>query len=155
MGHDVYLSDNLFKHHDDHEEILAIVAHEISHAKKKDLFCSAIVDVFYMVIYATMLSVMVTYGNPIVASFGFTYQSTFVSLYLFQSIFIEVPDFILRLFINWNFRRQEYVADKFAADNEYNEKLKKALLIMFVKNDDHLAPSDLYTMVYKSHPNIN
>jgi len=73
MGKDVYLSDNLFKHHEDKEQIIAIVAHECCHAKYYHLYQSAIVDVVYMMIYALCLSFMVKYGNPIVASFGFTY----------------------------------------------------------------------------------
>lgn len=83
MGENVYLSDNLFKHHEDKEQILAIVAHECCHAKEHHLFKSAIVDVVYMMIYAVGLSFMVKNGDPIVASFGFTYKSAFISLYLF------------------------------------------------------------------------
>jgi len=73
MGHDVYLSDNLFKHHRDRNEILAIVAHEACHAKNHHLYKSAIVDVAYMMIYALCLTHMIKYGDLIVASFGFTY----------------------------------------------------------------------------------
>lgn len=155
MGGDVYLSDNLFIHHKDHNEILAVVAHEACHAKHYHLYKSAIVDVVYMMIYALCLSCMIKYGDPIVASFGFTYSSSFVSLYLFQSIFMEIPDFWLRLFINWRYRAHEYEADAFASEHNWNRELKRALLIMFVKNDDHLAPDTLFTTVYKTHPNIN
>lgn len=59
MGRDVYLSDNLFKHHEDRNEILAIIAHEACHAKYFHLFKSALVDVVYMIIYALCLSFMV------------------------------------------------------------------------------------------------
>lgn len=107
-----------------------------------------------MMIYAVCLSMMIQYGNPIVASFGFTYQSTFISLYLFQSIFMEVPDFFLRLFIMWNYRRYEYEADGFASKNGFNCELRKALIVLAVKNEDHMAPDDYHTMVYKSHPSF-
>lgn len=59
MGRDVYLSDNLFKHHENKWEIIAIVAHEVCHAKHHHLFKSALVDVVYMMIYALCLSFMV------------------------------------------------------------------------------------------------
>lgn len=80
---DIFLSDNLIKHHEDHEEILAVVCHEICHDKHYHLIKGAIVDVCYMVLYGVGLSFMIQYGNPIVSSFGFTYQSNFILLFLF------------------------------------------------------------------------
>eukprot|EP00351_Strombidinopsis_sp_SopsisLIS2011_P003760 CAMPEP_0116881832 /NCGR_PEP_ID=MMETSP0463-20121206/13888_1 /TAXON_ID=181622 /ORGANISM="Strombidinopsis sp, Strain SopsisLIS2011" /LENGTH=184 /DNA_ID=CAMNT_0004534059 /DNA_START=745 /DNA_END=1299 /DNA_ORIENTATION=- len=152
---DIFLSDNLFKHHEDPEEILAIVCHEICHDKYHHILKGAIVDVCYMVLYGVGVSFMVQYGNPIVSSFGFTYNSTFISLFLFHSIWIEIPDFFLRLGINWNFRRNEYTADKFAHESNYGPQLRKALIIMFVKNEDHLSPDYWHTLVNKDHPNLN
>lgn len=83
MNRDVYLSDNLFNHHKKDDEIIAIVAHEISHAKHYDVYCGAVVDTCYMLIYAIGLSLFMKHGDPVVASFGFTYSSHFISLYLF------------------------------------------------------------------------
>jgi len=73
MSRDVYLSDNLFDHHKDVDEILAIVAHEIQHAKNYDVYFSGLVDTGYMLIYAIGLSLFMKHGNPVLASFGFTY----------------------------------------------------------------------------------
>jgi len=61
----------------------------------------------------------------------------------------------LRLFINWFSRQQEYTADAFSGNKGYNRILKEALVITFIKNDDHLAPDEYFTMVKKYHPNIN
>lgn len=108
-----------------------------------------------MVLYGVGLAAMVQYGQGIIYSFGFTYQSDFILLYVFHSIWVEIPDFILRLGINWNLRRHEYEADKYAVDNNYGQALKKGLVIMFIKNEDHLSPDDLHTMINKTHPNIN
>jgi len=110
------LSDNLIKHHEDNEEILAIVLHEICHDKRKHLIQSAVADVFYMFLFGVGLAAMQEYGVIIVSSFGFSYQSNFVLFYVFYSIWVEIPDFILRLAINWNLRRHEYEADAFAVE---------------------------------------
>lgn len=133
----IYLSDNLLKHHKDEDEILAIVLHELCHDKRKHLIQSALADVCYMVLYGVGLAAMVQYGQGIIYSFGFTYQSDFILLYVFHSIWVEIPDFILRLGINWNLRRHEYEADKYAVDNNYGQALKKGLVIMFIKNEDN------------------
>lgn len=68
---------------------------------------------------------------------------------------MEIPDFFLRLGIKWNFRRNEYNADKYAQECNYGPQLRKALIVMFVKNEDHLYPDYLHTMVQKDHPNLN
>lgn len=108
-----------------------------------------------MFLFGIGLAAMEQYGNCIISSFGFTYQSDFVEFYVFYSIWLEIPDFILRLGINWNLRRHEYQADAYAVENGYGPQLKKGLVIMFIKNEDHLSPDDLHTMINKTHPNIN
>lgn len=73
MNRDVYISDNLFDHHKDHDEILAIVAHEIRHAKNYDVYWCAIVDTGYMLIYGVGLAFFMQHSDGVLSSFGFTY----------------------------------------------------------------------------------
>ena len=73
MNRDVYLSDNLFEHHRSHDEILAIVAHEIQHVKNFDVYKCALVDTGYMLIYGVGLSIFMQNCDGVLNSFGFTY----------------------------------------------------------------------------------
>ncbi len=101
------------------------------------MFKLALIDVVYMMIFALALGYFIQNDFEIVNSFGFSYQPIFIQLFVFYSIWIELPDLILRLGINWSQITIEYSADQYAVKQGYGEELEKALLTLFASNDDH------------------
>lgn len=69
-----------------------------------------LVDCLYMLLFAICINQALN-SHTMLAAFGFTQESYFISLYLFFKIWSVSADMILRRGIDWNVRRLELLAD--------------------------------------------
>ncbi len=131
-------------------EIVGVLAHEIGHYKKKHIISGMIISVIITAITLYLLSVMV--ANPELSSaLGAAQPSFHMGLIAFGILYSPVSA-IFGLFTNWLSRRNEFEADRFAAEFQSPEHLAEALKKLSVKNLSNLQPHPLYVFVHYSHP---
>ena len=132
------------------KQILAVLAHEIGHAKHFDEIRLIIQQILVFGVYALALDLLL--GNAaIVTAFGFTGPFFAFSLILFG--FITEPfDFLLGIPTNWLSRRAEYAADAFAVEQGYQEAMVGALKVLVKENFSNLTPHPLQVLLTYSHP---
>ncbi len=131
-------------------QILAVLAHEIGHAKHFDEMKILIEQVLIFGINALALNLVI--GNPaIISAFGFTGSFFAFSLILFGFL-IEPFDFLLGLPTNWLSRKAEYAADAFAVKQGYKAEMLEALKVLVTENFSNLTPHPLQVLLTYSHP---
>lgn len=132
------------------KQILAVLAHEIGHAKHFDEIRLIVQQILVFGIYALMLDLLL--GNlAILTAFGFTGPFFAFSLILFGFL-IEPFDFLLGLPTNWLSRKAEYAADAFAVSQGYKEPMVGALKVLVKENFGNLTPHPLQVLLTYSHP---
>jgi STE24 endopeptidase len=131
-------------------QILAVLAHEIGHAKHFDEIKILIEQILIFGVNAFALNLVI--GNAdIVSSFGFTGPFFAFSLILFTLLF-EPFDFLLGLPTNWLSRKAEYSADAFAVKQGYKVEMLEALKVLVTENFANLTPHPLQVLLTYSHP---
>jgi STE24 endopeptidase len=147
----VVLFDTLIKSLSE-EEILAVLAHEIGHEKKKHLY--RMLAASLVMLFAAFFIVNLLYRwQPLFAAFGFSavsYAGIFVILSFCSGPFTF---FLTPLFTSVS-RRHEYAADRYAAAAGYGEALASALLRLGKDNLANLTPHPLYSFWRYSHPTL-
>lgn len=132
------------------KQILAVLSHEIGHAKHFDEIRLLVQQVLVFGLYALALNLVL--GNAeIVGAFGFTGSFFAFSLIVFN-LLIEPFDFLLGLPTNWLSRKAEYAADAFAVKEGYKKPMLEALKILVNENYSNLTPHPLQVYLTYSHP---
>ncbi len=131
-------------------EIVAVLAHEIGHYKKKHIFSSMLISIIQTGITLFILSIFI--GNPVLSkALGVDQASFHIGLIAFGILYSPIST-IIGLGMNILSRKNEYAADKFAGDNYNAEYLASALKKLSVKNLSNLTPHPLYVFFHYSHP---
>jgi STE24 endopeptidase len=147
----IVLYDTLIQEHSI-EELVAILAHEIGHYKKKHILKGLIISVFHTGFVLLILSFFV--GSPVLSrSLGASIPSFHIGLIAFGILYSPIST-ILGLVMNIFSRRQEYEADFFAAEKYSSTALQQALKKLSVKNLSNLTPHPLYVFFNYSHPTL-
>lgn len=155
----IVLFDTLIKNHSD-EELVAVLAHEIGHYKKKhtleSLFLSIIQTGLMLFILSLFIQKNGMFAQAICGSLGGfsgieVRQSFHMGALSFAMLYSPLA-MILGLFMNMRSRKNEYEADRFAAINQQSECLQSALKKLSVNNLSNLKPHPLYVFFYYSHP---
>ncbi|MFO7923840.1 MAG: M48 family metallopeptidase [Bacteroidales bacterium] len=132
------------------KEIVAVLAHEIGHYKKKHIITGLILSFITTAITFYLLSVMVR--NPELSSaLGSDQPSFHLGLIAFGILYSPISA-IMGVGTNWISRKNEFEADRFAAEHHPAEYLAGALKKLSVKNLSNLRPHPLYVFVHYSHP---
>jgi len=132
------------------EEIVAVLAHEIGHYKKKHTLSMIIISIIQMGITLFILSLLI--NNPLLSSaLGASKPSFHLGLLAFGIIYSPVST-LLGLGINVLSRKNEYEADRFAGVNYNADALASALKKLSVKNLSNLTPHPAYVFFHYSHP---
>ena len=132
------------------EEIVAVLAHEIGHYKKKHTFISVISSVLQTGITFYILSLFV--DNPVLSkALGAEETSFHLGLVTFGFLYSPIST-LLGLFMNNISRKNEYAADHFAAKYYHGQYLQNALKNLSVNNLSNLTPHPAYVFVHYSHP---
>jgi STE24 endopeptidase len=145
----IVLYDTLINDHPV-EELVAVLAHEIGHYKKKHTLTGTIISVLQTGLMLFILSRFL--GNPYLSgALGASEPSFHLSVVAFGILYTPLS-VVLGLALNAFSRKHEFQADHFAA-TEYNGKsLSDALIRLSVNNLSNLRPHPAYVFFYYSHP---
>ena len=145
----IVLYDTLQKELSD-EEIVAVLAHEIGHYKKKHVLLTLVFSVLTTGIMLFLLSLVV--NNPSFSrALGSQNASFHLGLIVFGILYSPLS-LIIGLLTNFISRKNEFAADRFVRDNFKPELLADALKKLSVKNLSNMMPHPAYVFFHYSHP---
>jgi len=134
------------------EEIVAVLAHEIGHYKKKHIIYSMIMSIISTGITFYILSLFL--GNLSLAkALGGEIASFHLGLIGFSFLFAPISE-LTGLFFNAISRKNEYEADAYAAGFGLGNALISGLEKLSVKSLSNLNPHPLVVFWYYSHPTL-
>ena len=157
----IVLYDTLIQDHTN-EELVAVLAHEIGHYKKKHTLMGIVLSTLQTGIMLFILSLFIRKDSAIAQSLcqavsGFSgyeiKQSFHVGILAFGLLYSPLS-FILGLILNLISRRHEYAADRFAGIEYDPVALMDALKKLSVNNLSNLHPHPAYVFFYYSHPTL-
>jgi STE24 endopeptidase len=145
----IVLFDTLIKEMSD-EEIVAVLAHEIGHYKKKHVLKSLIFSVILTGLMLFLFSLVV--DSPLLSkAIGADTPSFHLGLIVFGILYSPLS-LLIGLVTNYFSRKNEFEADKFVHDNYEPVQLGRALKKLAVKNLSNMIPHPAYVFFHYSHP---
>lgn len=134
------------------EEIVAVLAHEVGHYKKRHTLRSMVVSVIQMGVLFWLFSLCV---NNAVLSEALGGDRAYFQLGLIAFAILYSPvNLILGVGMNVWSRSHEYEADAFASRYYEGDYLASGLKKISVKSLSNLTPHPLYEYIYYSHPSL-
>lgn len=134
------------------DEIVAVLAHETGHYKKKHVLTNLVVSILQTGFTLYLLSLFIK--SPLLsAALGVEQHSFHIGLVAFGILYSPIS-FILGIFMNLYSRKAEYQADRFAAKYGYGKELIEGLKKLTRKNLSNLTPHPLYVFFHFSHPTL-
>jgi STE24 endopeptidase len=136
-----------------HDEVLAVLAHEIGHWKKKHLLKSMVLMEAVSLI-ALYLSFRLVQSDFLPSLFGIAQDTLFAKVVLlaFLGGIVSMP---LRLLMNSLSRRHEQEADKVSYELTGDvESMVRVFVKLSTENLSNLYPHPLFVTMYYSHPPI-
>ena len=132
------------------EEIVAVLAHEIGHYKKKHVLLTLLISVITTGIMLFLLSVVVN-SPSLSQALGSPNTSFHLGLIVFGILYSPLS-LVIGLLTNWISRKNEFAADHFVKENFRPEVLADALKKLSVKNLSNMIPHPAYVFFHYSHP---
>lgn len=136
------------------EEIVAVFAHEMGHNKHKDTLRMLGISILNIILMVVMIWGLVSLPE-IYGFFGFAGVNYGFAFILLASVCLAFVSPLLNLLSSGFSRKQEYAADKFAAENGYGEALVSALKKLARNNFACLNPHPVVVKLSYSHPTIS
>ena len=134
------------------EEIVAVLAHEIGHNKKKHVVQGLLIGLVQTAVVLFIFGQFI--GNPALSrALGVETPNFHIGLVAFGVLYSPIS-FFTGIFMNLLSRKNEYQADRFAAENYQPEALASALKKLSVNNLSNLTPHPLYVFFNYSHPTL-
>jgi len=134
------------------EEIVAVLAHEIGHYKKKHTLSSIILSLLQTGVMFYIFSLLI--GNASLSgALGAENHSFHLGLIAFGILYSPISTF-LGLGMNVLSRKNEYEADAFAAEHHSAEALGSGLKKLSVSSLSNLTPHPAYVFFHYSHPTL-
>ena len=147
----ITLYDTLINDLDD-KEIVAVLAHEVGHYKRKHIITNLILSVGIMGGTLWLFSLCV--GQPMIAqAVGVSIPSFHVGMIVFGILYTPISA-ITGFFMSALSRKHEYEADNYAAENYEGESLISSLKKLSKNSLSNLTPHPLYVKLNYSHPTL-
>jgi len=148
----IVLFDTLIEKHSV-PELVAVLAHEMGHYKKKHIMTMLIAGILQSGLMFFLLSFFLSYRG-LYEAFYLTQPSIYAGLVFFAMVYSPL-EFFLGLFRQILSRRNEYAADRFAADTTRTPvAMVQALKKLSVHNLSNLTPHPFYVYLNYSHPPV-
>lgn len=148
----IALYDTLIARHDT-DELVAILAHEIGHYKKRHILKFTIANIVHTGVMFFLLSVFIS-NERLFEAFYVDKVSVYVGLLFFGMLYAPI-ELILSIFMNVISRKHEFEADRFAARTiEDREAFVRGLRTLAVHNLSNLTPHWLHVFLHYSHPPV-
>jgi STE24 endopeptidase len=145
----IVLYDTLIENHTT-EELVAVLAHEVGHFKKKHIIWGYVLSILQIVFTLFVLSKMIFTENVSLA-LGGTEHAIHLNLLAFGILFSPISG-ITGLFMNMYSRKNEFEADAYARETFDGKALSNALKRLSVDSLSDLYPHPLYVFFHYSHP---
>lgn len=134
------------------EEIVAVLAHEVGHQKKKHILQGTIISLLNTGLMFYILSLFL--GNEeLCAALGAERASFHISILAFGILYTPIS-FFLGILMSQFSRKNEYEADAYAKEHYGAAPLMSGLKKLSVKSLSNLRPHPLYVFCYFSHPTL-
>ncbi len=145
----VVLYDTLLEQHPP-EELVAVLAHEIGHYKKRHLKWSMLISLIQV---GTLLFLLgqVVFSETMSLALGGSSWSVHLNILGFTMLFAPLT-MILGIGMNWLSRKHEFEADQYAKETYGGKPLAEALKTLSVKTLSTIHPHPWYVFVNYSHP---
>ena len=148
----IALFDTLIKKHTV-EELVAVLAHEIGHYKKKHITQGIVISIMHLGVMFYLLSIFIG-QKELHEAFFMENISIYAGLLFFGLLYTPI-EFVLGLGMNILSRRNEFAADRFAVETiGQPETFVNALKKLSLDNLSHLTPHPLYVALNYSHPSV-
>ena len=134
------------------EELVAVLAHEIGHNKKKHVIQGLLLSLVQTGVVLYIFSLLIN-NSHLSSALGVEEPNFHIGLVAFGILYSPVS-FVLGIFMNLLSRKNEYQADEFAAVHYKPEALASALKKLSVKNLSNLTPHKTYVFFHYSHPTL-
>jgi STE24 endopeptidase len=132
------------------EEIVAVLAHEIGHYKKKHVLVNLVISVLLTGLMLFLFS-MVSASPALAAALRSKQASFHLGLVAFGILYTPLA-LLTGLMTNYISRKNEFAADRFAGENFKPEVLANALKKLAVKSLSNMLPHPAYVFFHYSHP---
>ena len=148
----IVLFDTLIKRHTT-EELVAVLAHEMGHYKKKHIIQSLVIGILQMGFMLFLLSFFISYQG-LFDAFYMPRTSVYAGLIFFAMLFSPLG-FFIGLIMQSLSRRNETEADRFAVQTTRDaQSMVDALKKLSVHNLSNLLPHPFYVFLNYSHPPV-
>src|SRR5688572_23197023 len=145
----IVLYDTLITNHTT-EELVAVLAHEVGHFKKKHIIWGFVLSVLQIVFTLFVLSLMV-FNEDLSVALGASQWLIHLNLLAFGILFSPISG-ITGLLMNMYSRKNEFEADAYAKETFDGGALTNALKRLSVDSLSNLYPHPLYVFFHYSHP---
>ncbi|QRM89699.1 M48 family metalloprotease [Lacinutrix sp. WUR7] len=136
----------------DEEEIVAVLAHEVGHYKKKHIIFNLVASVLLTGFTLFILSLFIS--KPILSqALGVATPSFHIGLIAFGILYSPLSE-ITGLLMNWFSRKFEYQADDYAKNTYKAEPLITSLKKLSKNSLSNLTPHKAYEFMHYSHPSL-
>jgi STE24 endopeptidase len=134
------------------EEIVAVLAHEIGHYKKKHIVFNLISSILLTGLTFYILSLLIS--KPILSeALGVSTHSFHIGLVAFGLLYSPISE-ITGLIMNIMSRKFEYQADDYAKNTYAAEPLISSLKKLSKNSLSNLTPHPAYVFMHYSHPTL-
>lgn len=148
----IVLFDTLIKEHTT-DELVAVLAHEMGHFKKNHILKRIFLAILHMGLIFFLISVFI-HSDGLFEAFFMDHQSIYAGLIFFGMLYSPI-DFFISMIMQAVSRKDEYEADRFAAETiHHKEDMINALKKLSVHNLSNLFPHPLYVFFNYSHPPV-
>ncbi|MBN2001002.1 M48 family metallopeptidase [candidate division KSB1 bacterium] len=148
----IALFDTLVQQHTVNE-LVAVLAHEIGHFKKKHILVSMAISILHMGVMFFLLSIFIS-QKGLFDAFYMQNISIYAGMLFFAMLYSPI-ELILSIFMNIFSRKNEYQADRFAVETfPHPESFISALKKLVANNLGNLTPHPVYVFFNYSHPPV-
>ena len=145
----IVLYDTLITNHTT-EELVAVLAHEVGHFKKKHIIWGYVLSVLQIAFTLFVLSLMIL-NEDLSLALGGSQLAIHLNLLAFGILFSPISG-ITGLLMNMYSRKNEFEADAYAKETFDGGALINALKRLSVDSLSNLYPHPLYVFFHYSHP---
>jgi len=147
----IALYDTLIDNHEE-DELVAVLAHEIGHYKKKHIIKNMAISIAQTGIMFFLLSIFLN-SEGLYDAFFMEQMSVYAGLIFFGMLYAPI-DMIVSVFMQILSRKYEFEADEFASTTYKKEPMIDALKKLSKDNLSNLTPHPFYVFLNYSHPPV-
>jgi len=145
----IVLFDTLIKNHGI-EELVAVLAHEVGHYKKKHVYIGLVLSVIQVGFMLFIMSFMI-YNSQVSLALGGNGTVLHLNIIAFGILYTPISK-VTGLLMNMFSRKNEFEADEYAAQTYDGSSLQLALKHLSVDNLSNLLPHRWIVFFHYSHP---